>query len=146
MAERMLSTCCAEAADRFLSRSLFNDSGEPLIVLIGGATGAGKSTVLNAISCVIQSRKGQIFFSDKPLVDLKPEVIVVTGDHSTPAILRGHSWHPVPFMLYSQYCRTDDIVEFSERACNRGALGRFPALDVMPLALANALKLTKFGA
>lgn len=80
------------------------------------------------------------------LINLKPEVIVVTGDHSTPAVLKGHSWHSVPFMLYSQYCRADDIVEFSERACSRGALGRFPALDVTPLALANALKLTKFGA
>jgi len=80
------------------------------------------------------------------LFDLKPEVIVVTGDHSTPAILKGHSWHPVPFMLNSQYCRPDDVAEFSERACSKGALGRFPALDVMPLALANALKLTKYGA
>jgi 2,3-bisphosphoglycerate-independent phosphoglycerate mutase len=80
------------------------------------------------------------------LIDLKPEVIVVTGDHSTPAVLAGHSWHPVPFLLYSRYCRPDDVAEFSERACAKGSLGRFPALDVMPLALANALKLTKFGA
>ena len=80
------------------------------------------------------------------LLSLKPEVIVVTGDHSTPALLRGHSWHPVPFLLYSQWCRPDDVTEFSETSCAKGSLGRFPALDVMPLALANALKLTKFGA
>ncbi len=80
------------------------------------------------------------------LIDLQPEVIVVTGDHSTPALLKGHSWHPVPLLLYSQWCRPDDIAEFSERTCARGSLGRFPALEVMPLALANALKLTKFGA
>jgi len=80
------------------------------------------------------------------LLDLEPAVIVVTGDHSTPALLKAHSWHPVPFLLYSQWCRPDDVVEFSETACAKGSLGRFPALEVMPLALANALKLTKFGA
>jgi 2,3-bisphosphoglycerate-independent phosphoglycerate mutase len=80
------------------------------------------------------------------LMDLQPEVIIVTGDHSTPALLKAHSWHPVPFLLYSQWCRPDDVVEFSEPACAKGSLGRFPALNVMPLALANALKLTKFGA
>jgi 2,3-bisphosphoglycerate-independent phosphoglycerate mutase len=80
------------------------------------------------------------------LINLQPEVIVVTGDHSTPALLKGHSWHPVPFLLYSRWCRPDDVAEFSERACAKGSLGRFPALEVMPLALANALKLTKFGA
>jgi len=80
------------------------------------------------------------------LTDLQPEVIVVTGDHSTPALLKAHSWHPVPFVLSSRWCRADDVTEFSERACARGSLGRLPALAVMPLALANALKLTKFGA
>jgi len=80
------------------------------------------------------------------LLDLKPDVIIVTGDHSTPALLKGHSWHPVPFLLYSQRCRRDKVREFSESACVSGGLGRFPALDIMPLAMANALKLTKFGA
>lgn len=80
------------------------------------------------------------------VLDLKPDVIIVTGDHSTPALLQGHSWHPVPFLLYSQRCRPDKVREFSESACVSGGLGRFPALDIMPLAMANALKLTKFGA
>jgi len=80
------------------------------------------------------------------LTSLKPDVIVVTGDHSTPATLKGHSWHPVPILLYSKWCRPDGVDEFSESACLRGGLGRFPATQVMPLAMANALKLTKFGA
>ena len=80
------------------------------------------------------------------LLELKPEVIVVTGDHSTPAMLKGHSWHPVPVLLYSQWCRSDDVKEFSESACISGGLGRLHATDIMPLAMANALKLTKFGA
>jgi len=80
------------------------------------------------------------------LLDLKPDVVIVTGDHSTPALLKGHSWHPVPFLLYSQRCRRDQVRKFSESACVSGGLGRFPALDIMPLAMANALKLAKFGA
>jgi len=80
------------------------------------------------------------------LLSLKPDVIVVTGDHSTPALLKGHSWHPVPILLYSKWCRPDRVGEFSESACAAGGLGRFPATQVMLLAMANALKLTKFGA
>ncbi|MDP2952303.1 MAG: phosphoglycerate mutase, partial [Chloroflexota bacterium] len=79
------------------------------------------------------------------LLDLKPEVVVVTGDHSTPALLKGHSWHPVPLLISSPWCRPDEA-QFSERACARGSLGHLPATQVMPLALAHALKLTKYGA
>jgi 2,3-bisphosphoglycerate-independent phosphoglycerate mutase len=80
------------------------------------------------------------------LIDLNPEVIIVTGDHSTPALLKGHSWHPVPLLLYSPWCRPDGATGFSESACALGGLGRFPATDIMPLAMAHALKLNKFGA
>ncbi len=80
------------------------------------------------------------------LTDLKPDVIVVTGDHSTPATLKGHSWHPVPILLYSKWCRPDRVGEFSESACLSGGLGRFPATQIMSLVMANALKLNKFGA
>ncbi len=80
------------------------------------------------------------------LNSLEPDVIVVTGDHSTPAMLKGHSWHPVPTLLYSKWCRPDRVTEFSESACLSGGLGRFPATQIMSLAMANALKLTKFGA
>jgi len=80
------------------------------------------------------------------IVSLAPDVIVVTGDHSTPALLKGHSWHPVPVLLNSQYCRTDGTKAFSESACINGGLGRFPATQIMTLAMANALKLSKFGA
>jgi 2,3-bisphosphoglycerate-independent phosphoglycerate mutase len=80
------------------------------------------------------------------LLSLKPDVIVVTGDHSTPALLKGHSWHPVPFLLHSQWCRPDRVECFSESTCATGELGIFPAINIMPLAMANALKLLKFGA
>jgi 2,3-bisphosphoglycerate-independent phosphoglycerate mutase len=80
------------------------------------------------------------------LTDLNPEVIIVTGDHSTPALLKGHSWHPVPLLLYSPWCRPDGATGFSESACVLGGLGRFPATEIMPLAMAHSLKLSKFGA
>jgi 2,3-bisphosphoglycerate-independent phosphoglycerate mutase len=80
------------------------------------------------------------------LLSLDPDVLIVTGDHSTPATLAMHSWHPVPFMLKSKWCRPDDVAEFSEQACLTGGMGRFPATEIMPLAMANALKLDKFGA
>lgn len=80
------------------------------------------------------------------LLSLDPEVLIITGDHSTPATLAMHSWHPVPFMLKSKWCRPDNVTEFSEQACLAGGMGRFPATEIMPLAMANALKLDKFGA
>ncbi len=80
------------------------------------------------------------------LLALKPDVVIITGDHSTPAVLKSHSWHPVPVLLYSLFCRPDNIAEFGERACARGSLGRFPSKDIMPMALANAQRLNKFGA
>jgi 2,3-bisphosphoglycerate-independent phosphoglycerate mutase len=86
---------------------------------------------------------------DRALTDaigLEPDVMVVTGDHSTPATLRGHSWHPVPVLLYSKWCRPSRADKFSESSCLFGGLGHFPATRIMSLAMAHALKLTKFGA
>jgi 2,3-bisphosphoglycerate-independent phosphoglycerate mutase len=80
------------------------------------------------------------------LLDLKPDVIVVTGDHSTPCALKSHSWHPVPFLIHSKACGIDDAHAFSESECDRGGLGVFPASAIMNLALANAGKLKKHGA
>ncbi len=80
------------------------------------------------------------------IASLEPDVFIVTGDHSTPALLKSHSWHPVPTLLRSTYCRPDEVKAFGERACMRGGLGVFPATDLMPLAMANALRLTKYGA
>ena len=79
------------------------------------------------------------------LMALKPDVMIVSGDHSTPAVLKGHSWHPVPTLLYGKYVRADGIAEFGERACARGGLGVLPAKDIMPLALANAQRIEKFS-
>jgi len=109
---------------------------------IKGADSAGEDGDFDRKVRVIE----QVDTALPKLMNLKPDVIVVTGDHSTPATLGGHSWHPVPLLLHSRWCRRDKISQFSESACVLGGLGRFPATHIMPLAMANALKLTKFGA
>ena len=73
-------------------------------------------------------------------------VLVVTGDHSTPSQLQSHSWHPVPFMLHSRCCRCGLVDAFGERELRKGELGTMSSTSVMPLALAHAGRLVKFGA
>ncbi|NDC62796.1 MAG: 2,3-bisphosphoglycerate-independent phosphoglycerate mutase [Planctomycetia bacterium] len=77
---------------------------------------------------------------------LAPDVLIVTGDHSTPSLLKSHSWHPVPTLLASPTCRPDGVEGFSERECLRGGLGMFQAKHLMLLAMAHALRLGKYGA
>jgi 2,3-bisphosphoglycerate-independent phosphoglycerate mutase len=77
---------------------------------------------------------------------MKPTVLIVTGDHSTPAKLKSHSWHSVPTLLASDVCRTDACQKFGETECLRGGLGQFEAKYLMPLALSNAGRLGKYGA
>lgn len=81
------------------------------------------------------------------LLNLKPDVLIITGDHSTPAKLKSHSWHPVPFLLSApNTVRPDTQTAFGERACALGGIGTINSLEAMPLALGHALRLTKFGA
>jgi 2,3-bisphosphoglycerate-independent phosphoglycerate mutase len=81
-----------------------------------------------------------------PIRGLKPDVLIVTGDHSTPSKLKSHSWHPVPVVLVARSCRTDAVTEFGEAQCLRGGLGQFQAMHLMTLAMAHAGRLGKYGA
>lgn len=94
-----------------------------------------KVTVIEEVDQKVQS-----------IIDLNPDVIVVTGDHSTPSSLKSHSWHNVPLLLWSKWCRADEVDQFGEKGCAKGGLGKINATDIMPLAMAHALKLEKFGA
>jgi 2,3-bisphosphoglycerate-independent phosphoglycerate mutase len=80
------------------------------------------------------------------IMQLKPDVLIATGDHSTPSMLASHSWHPVPTLLWAKHCRTDQCEKFGESECLRGGLGQFEAKHLMTLALANAGRLGKYGA
>jgi len=96
----------------------------------------GKVKVIEAVDAALPA-----------LMALKPDVLIITGDHSTPAKLRAHSWHPVPLLLWAPATHmTDACTEFGERACASGGMGRFPATDVMALALGHALRLERYGA
>lgn len=80
------------------------------------------------------------------LLALEPGAVLVTGDHSTPAKLRSHSWHPVPTILWSMSAMPDQVQVFGERACASGHLGVFHATNMLPMAMAHAGRLSRFGA
>lgn len=77
---------------------------------------------------------------------LKPDALIITGDHSTPALIKGHSWHPVPVLLSARYVLGGMCESFGERQCHKGELGVFNSIELLPLAMANAGRLNKFGA
>ena len=79
------------------------------------------------------------------LLALGADSVVITGDHSTPAIAAAHTWHPVPLLVHSALTAGEGVPEFTERACAGGSIGRVPATAVMMLAMANAGKLQRFG-
>ena len=80
------------------------------------------------------------------ITELGVDVLAVTGDHSTPSAMKAHSWHPVPLMISSKYCRCRGVADFSESSCLSGGLGIIKATEIMPLLLAHAGRLRKFGA
>jgi 2,3-bisphosphoglycerate-independent phosphoglycerate mutase len=87
------------------------------------------------------------FDSNLPgIVSLNPDVLLITGDHSTPALVKGHSWHPVPVLLKSRYVFGKTSASFTERECLKGELGIFHSTDIMALMLAHGMRLKKFGA
>jgi len=96
----------------------------------------GKAAVIESVDAALPA-----------LLALEPAALAITGDHSTPARLRTHTWHPVPFLLWAPATALpDDQPRFGERACQVGGLGTFPATEAMPLLMAHAGRLMKFGA
>ncbi|GAB5603796.1 2,3-bisphosphoglycerate-independent phosphoglycerate mutase [Thermus sp. FJN-A] len=80
------------------------------------------------------------------LLSVGPEVLAITGDHSTPAALKAHSWHPVPLLLKAPHLRRDEARRFTEGEALRGSLGHLRGAELMPLLLAHAGRLLKYGA
>jgi 2,3-bisphosphoglycerate-independent phosphoglycerate mutase len=111
-------------------------------VHLKGADAAGEDGDFERKVAVIEESDSLI----PRITRLQPDVLVVAGDHSTPAVLGGHSWHEVPLLLSSPWCRGDRTAEFGESSCLKGSIGVIPAVDVMPLAMAHARKLKKYGA
>lgn len=108
-----------------------------------------KKTDSNGEDGNFEGKTGKIqdFDSHVPeILSLNPDVLIITGDHSTPAAMKEHSWHPVPVLIKSPYVLGRLSERFTERECTKGELGIFPAVNILPLALANAGRLKKFGA
>ena len=80
------------------------------------------------------------------LLAARPDVLLITGDHSTPSVLKSHSWHPVPVLMHAPYIRGGQAARFDEVSCRGGEIGTIPSKELLPLALAHAGKLEKFGA
>jgi 2,3-bisphosphoglycerate-independent phosphoglycerate mutase len=80
------------------------------------------------------------------ILALEPDVLLITGDHSTPCALKSHSWHEIPVILWSRHIRPDNVKSFGERAVMAGGLGHVRHFDLIPLMMANAERFTKFGA
>ena len=95
----------------------------------------GKVAAIEALDAVVPAIR-----------DLGPDVIIVSGDHASPTQLSGHSWHPVPTLMWGPRVGRDTTERFGERWCLGGALGRRPTMQLMPLALAAAGRLEKYGA
>ena len=109
---------------------------------VKGTDMAGEDGDLAAKAGVIESVDALL----PRLLDLGPDVLAITGDHSTPAPMEAHSWHPVPLLLRSENCFVDECSRFTEVEAIQGAIGTIPASELMGLLLANAGKLAKFGA
>jgi 2,3-bisphosphoglycerate-independent phosphoglycerate mutase len=139
---KLVDTGFSPAEEFETLRSIYNDGYNFFFIHI-------KKTDTYGEDGNIEKKKGVIEDVDSnlpALLDLKPDVLIVTGDHSTPCALKGHSWHPVPFLIHSNICGRDAAKGFSEEECDRGSLGIFPAVSIMELALANAGMLKKYGA
>lgn len=133
---------CADLDDELKTLSVNYDQYDFFYVHFKGTDRAGEDGNFDA-------KVGALEELDRRIPDflaLQPDVFIVTGDHSTPAILKGHSWHPVPFLLWSRWCRATGAGRFTERECAQGPMATMRAVDLIPLAMANALRFKKFGA
>jgi 2,3-bisphosphoglycerate-independent phosphoglycerate mutase len=80
------------------------------------------------------------------LLALHPDVLCMTGDHSTPTPVKGHSWHPVPALIHGKWCFADGFARFHEKNCRTGSFSGLASKDLMAVLLANAGRLDKYGA
>jgi len=128
-------------AEHFQTLQTCYDHHDFFLVYLSVARGDGAEERFRAKVAVLEA----VDHSLPVVLALEPDVIVVAGDCSVPAVLGRASWHPAPFLLWSRYCRMDRVRRFTEKECAGGTLGTIPACDAMPLMLANALKLLPVG-
>ncbi len=130
-------------ADEFAAAGQVWDANDFVFIHIKKTDSLGEDGAFDKKAAMIETVDAAL----PALMDLKPDVLAVTGDHSTPARMKTHSWHPVPVLLWAPATvRHDAQTSFGETACALGGLGTFQASDLMPLMMAHANRLAKFGA
>lgn len=133
---------CADLDDELRTLTDHYDQYDFFYVHFKGTDRAGEDGDFDAKVAALEELDRRI----PDILALHPDVLIVTGDHSTPAVLKGHSWHPVPFLLSSRWSHAAGVKRFTERECAQGPLGTMRAVDLLPLAMAHALRFKKFGA
>ncbi len=123
-------------------RSLYGDQHDFYFLHVKGTDSSGENADFKGKVQVLE----QVDRLLPRLLEAQPDVLAITTDHSTPALMAAHSWHPVPVLLHSPLVRSNGVEGFDEYACSRGMLGLRPGVHLMGLALANAGRLRKFGA
>ncbi len=111
-------------------------------VHVKGTDMAGEDGNFDAKVAVIEATDAAL----PQLLALKPDVLCVTGDHSTPVPMKGHSWHPIPAMINGKFCFADGFDRFHEKNCRCGSFASLMSKDLMAVLMANAGRLDKFGA
>jgi len=109
---------------------------------VKGTDMAGEDGNFDAKVAVIESVDGSL----PQLLALRPDVLAVTGDHSTPVPMKAHSWHPVPALVHARTCFADGFERFHEKNCRGGSLSGLASCDLMAVLLANAGRIHKYGA
>ena len=109
---------------------------------VKGTDMAGEDGNFEAKAAVIEAADAAL----PGLLALSPDVLCVTGDHSTPASVKGHSWHPVPALIHGKWCFADGFTRFHEKNCRGGSFANLASKDLMAVLLANAARLDKYGA
>ena len=130
------------AADAIALAAQQWDAHDFFFIHVKGTDMAGEDGNFGAKVAVIEATDAAL----PQLLALKPDVLCVTGDHSTPCMVKGHSWHPVPALISGKWCFADGAPRFTEKHCRTGSFAGLRSKDLMPVLLANAARLDKFGA
>ncbi|MFI5371977.1 MAG: 2,3-bisphosphoglycerate-independent phosphoglycerate mutase [Candidatus Eisenbacteria bacterium] len=130
------------AADAFaLARDVWADH-DFFFIHVKGTDMAGEDGNFDAKVAVIEQTDAAL----PQLLALAPDVFCLTGDHSTPVLMTGHSWHPVPVLVHGRFCFADGHPRFHEKTARAGQIGTLASSDLMAVLLANAGRLDKYGA
>ncbi len=130
------------AAEAFATAEAQWQQHDYFFIHVKGTDMAGEDGDFEAKVAVVESVDAAL----PRLLALQPDVLCVTGDHSTPVLMKGHSWHPVPTLIRGRHCFADGLERFHEKNCRLGSIGTLASKDLIGVLLGNAGRLDKYGA